>query len=139
MKVVAVKAGDVTAAWPFVRELLKPAIAATNGKITEKDVMLDCMDDFMQLWTVVDKEIVAVVVTQIYNTPQKKICRVILCGGNGVEKWWRRLSAVEKWAKAVGCDLMQIVGRPGWERILEQYNKADVVLEKELWPLAKKK
>jgi hypothetical protein len=54
--------------------------------------------------------------------------------GNNRENWQHYISIIEDFAKQNGCDKMELIARPGWERVLKQFNytKSHVVLDKNL-------
>jgi hypothetical protein len=39
---------------------------------------------------------------------------------------------IESWARTMGCYAIEIVGREGWQRVLPDYKRTAVVLEKPL-------
>ena len=71
------------------------------------------------------------IVTEIIDYPRITSCRFFLAGGDLVELRDAELS-VSEWAKAVGCQRVEIAGRPGWERALTGYKKSAIWLSKEL-------
>ena len=90
----------------------------------------------MQLWLMRGGQGVAVrgaLVTEIANYPRKKTAILrLFAADEGLRAAWRPLLAVvETWARAQGCDGIEVFGRPGWTRILD-YELTQVVLRKEL-------
>jgi hypothetical protein len=47
-------------------------------------------------------------------------------------RWLDLLGGIEEWAKAEGAALVRIYGRPGWVRMLRNYQVSNVVLERRL-------
>ena len=39
---------------------------------------------------------------------------------------------IETWAKLPNCAAMVMRGRPGWERVLKDYEKTKIILQKKL-------
>jgi hypothetical protein len=93
-----------------------------------------------QLWILWDEEAEkpnkyhGVVVTEVINRPLIKICNIRIMVGKGRENWQHYISIIEDFAKKNGCDKMELIARPGWERVLKQFNytKSHVVLDKYL-------
>ena len=62
----------------------------------------------------------AVMITEIENYPQTKICNMFLGAGNMAELNAIRL-AVERWARINGCSRIRLYGRAGWLRHCRRY------------------
>jgi hypothetical protein len=54
--------------------------------------------------------------------------------GHHREKWQHLIKHLEKFALDNNCDKMELIARPGWERVLRnfRYKKSHVLLEKQL-------
>jgi hypothetical protein len=52
--------------------------------------------------------------------------------GKHRDKWQHLVKKIEDFAWANDCDLMELVARPGWEKVLRKfgYSKSHVLLEK---------
>ena len=100
---------------------------------TLNDVLTDLRAGRAQLWLATDNdEVEGIAVTCITEYPQTTTCLIWLCAGMGREKYTPLLGNIEQWAKAQGCASISLEGRPGWERILTDYGKTKIVLEKRL-------
>jgi hypothetical protein len=93
----------------------------------------------MQLWIVFDEEnnkkIKAVVTTQIIRYPQKKVCRIVTLGGEGMEEWVAEvLEILEEWSIEQECEAMETVCRKGFIKKLKSfgYEQTYTILGKEL-------
>lgn len=115
-------------------ERLSPQIDAalrrSGGTHTLRDVKDAIITKKAQLWW--GKE--SAIVTEIEQTPRKKILRFWLAGGNldEIEKMYELISL---WGKDLGCERAIIVGRKGWERTFlkrEGWRATHTVFEKEL-------
>lgn len=76
-------------------------------------------------------------VVEIEAFPRKRVLRFWLAGGDmgggGLEELRDVLRPmVEEWAKAQGCSMSRIEGRPGWARALPGYERVATVSGKEL-------
>jgi len=71
-------------------------------------------------------------VTELVVYPRKKVCRIWMAGGELGELHHEMLPAVEEWAKAKGCAAVEIIGRRGWDRVLDDYRQPHTVLMKEI-------
>ena len=73
----------------------------------------------------------SVIVTEIVDYPQRTSCRIWLAGGD-MDELMEAEKEVADWAKGHGCDSMEIIGRKGWERQLNEYQATATLLTKEL-------
>tara|TARA_R100000808_G_C2150583_1_gene159373 strand:- start:1264 stop:1758 length:495 start_codon:yes stop_codon:yes gene_type:complete len=109
-----------------------------DSTYTTYDVLNDLRAGKAQLWVAGYGDTVdGICVTCINTYPKSKVCLIWLLSGNrgGVYSWElinQLLTKIEAWAEAQGCDLMSIEGRPGWERVLPDYKKTKVILERAL-------
>jgi hypothetical protein len=70
-------------------------------------------------------------VTELLATEWRKVCCVVACGGEGLD-WPLLIKPLEQFAKHEGCSAVRIMGREGWQRVLKDYRRRRVVLEKEI-------
>jgi hypothetical protein len=77
-------------------------------------------------------------ITEIIQRPLIKCCHISIMTGHHREKWQHLIKDIEVWAALNNCDKMELIARPGWEKILKnfKYSKSHVLLEK---PLKKNK
>ena len=72
------------------------------------------------------------VVTEILEHPKKRVARIWLAAGNRFELVTKMLPDIEDWARELGCDSVEVVGRRGWRRVLTGYTEPHTILEKVL-------
>lgn len=119
--------------WPNVRSLVENACEYSGGRYGVEDILDYLLSGAMQLWVVMDKhEIVAITITEIVNFPRLKECRMLACTGVGMNEWVGLIVKIEDWAKQNGCSKITPICRPGWERILKDYKKCHIQLEKNI-------
>ena len=73
----------------------------------------------------------SVIVTEIVDYPQRSTCRIWLAGGD-MKELMQGEKEVSEWAKGLGCDAMEIIGRKGWERQLNEYQATATLLTRKL-------
>lgn len=71
------------------------------------------------------------IVVEIVDYPQRATCRIWLAGGD-MEELIEAEKNICDWARELGCDSMEIIGRKGWERQLRDYKPTATVLVKDL-------
>lgn len=104
-----------------------------GGSYSIHDVLSELRSGAAQLWLAESgDQVTAICITVLNQHPQSKSCLIWLCGGDEVRTWIKLLTHIEDWAKAEGCDLITLRGRAGWERMLPDYEKTKVILEKKL-------
>jgi len=98
----------------------------------------------MQLWIIWDKDksttlekYYGVVVTEVVQRKLKRSCQIFIMTGKHRQKWQHLISVLEDFAEEQECQQMELFARPGWQKILQNYNykRTHVVLEK---PIIKK-
>ena len=124
----------IEAAWPYVQNLIEKACARSSGRYTAQDVKEGCLSRDMQLWTAWRGTIVACAVTEILIYPKIKTCRVMIVTGIGRRQWQQFNNDIARWAKGMGCSMIEAGARPGWARVLkgDGYRSTHVMLERDL-------
>ena len=92
----------------------------------------------MQLWILWDSEAekqnkyYGVVVTEIIQRPLQRCLNIKIMIGRHREKWQHLIKHIEDFAWRQNCDLLELVARPGWKKILKPfgYTESHVLLEK---------
>ncbi|MDE5451333.1 hypothetical protein GWE18_00385 [Bradyrhizobium sp. CSA112] len=113
--------------WPHARGLIKAAIDATNLS-DFADIESDVLEGKQLLWLAWSDHIEAAATTHL----SRGVCTLTACSGHQRERWLPLFARIEKYAKDESCRAMRIIGRPGWERVLDGYRREFVILEKAL-------
>lgn len=116
-------------------DLLEPFLERVRGDFPDDidipSILADLTAARKQLWGFHDGErVTGICVTEI----QHPVCW--LRAGVGTETWRGQIeeiiSAVESWARSLGCERIKLAGRMGWKRRLSAYRQIGVILEKSL-------
>lgn len=123
---------DVWVIWGSVKGFIQDGLAEGESldTILERLTATSC-----QLWVAFDDElIIAACVTELPTIGTRKVCNVISCGGTRMDEWLGlSLPVIEAWAKHNGCTAMRFPEiRPGWQRVLKDYQLKKILLEKAL-------
>lgn len=121
--------------WDEVRPWLADACKTSRGKFDENDIRIGLLERDDQLWIWRTPTAFAVGVTRLINYPKQRVCQLRIVTGTNMDEWAQPcIEAIERWAKANGCDAMEFQARPGWERFLScrGYDKTHVYLERAL-------
>jgi hypothetical protein len=81
---------------------------------------------------VVDKEIIASMVTEIIQYPRKKIVRVITLSGKDMNSWYEFLPMLEGYAISNDCSSLEAWTRKGMARKLKDWKQSYCVITKDL-------
>lgn len=106
--------------WGDVWPLVELAVKRTHGRHSERSVYERIWDGDFQCWLAGNEAmpIQLAVITEIVNYPCQRWCRIVFGGGSEASAYLGFLEAIETWAKANGCEGVEIIGRPGWSRRL---------------------
>ena len=133
--IVGLRADQIEPVWHKIRPLIADAVTHSDGKYEVLDILSALLARDMQAWAITKgDEIVAIVITEIINYPRKKECRVLAVDGEGAKEWVHLVSEIEAWAKANGCQSIEPIARPGWEKLMKPlgYKRTHIILSKEL-------
>ena len=127
-----IPAAMVLLVWEEARPWVARALEIEGGHFAEEDIRAALLSRDMQLWVVraaenpasaapdAGRRIRGILVTEIVRYPRRTVCRLVLAGAEDGARaeWlaWRPL--IDAWARANGCDLVELYGRPGWARLL---------------------
>jgi len=141
MEVVRIPIEELDKVWSMVEKDIKSALAY-SGQLTDSDFVYDlAKQGKFQVWVLWDKEqkittnkYFGVVVTELIKRKFGKVCHIYIMTGRQRNKWQHLISKIENFAKEEGCEMMELIARPGWQKVLKifDYKRTHVVLEKEI-------
>jgi hypothetical protein len=87
-----------------------------------------------QLWSVKDDhgETLMLIVTRILTYELCDTFEIQLAGGTRLRDCLQVVPDLERHARNLDCKLIELRGRPGWQRLMRGYRMRGVALEKEL-------
>lgn len=107
--------------------------ATRVGDWTADNIWREVCGGDMLLWLAVDSPLIyAVVVTKLTKGPSGLWCSVIAAAGTDMDKWKHLMRDIEAYARAEGCNELRLSGRPGWARVLPDFEMRYVTLGKRL-------
>ena len=132
---VLIPTDKVKQVWSIVVKDIADALARSNAYARAEHIKKDILDNKMQLWILWDsetKEYYGVCVTEIIQRPLQRCLNIKIMKGRHRDKWEHLIKHVEEFAWHNNCDLLELVARPGWKKILKQYGNKEshVLLEK---------
>ena len=136
IQLVYIQNEKIDEAWHHVESNIADALARSNGYALASNFKEWIKEKKMQLWILWDKEsehkYYGVVVTEIIQRPLQRVLNIKIMTGTHREKWQHLVKEIEDFAWFNNCDSMELVARPGWEKVLKRfgYKKSHVLLEK---------
>ena len=125
---------DVLPIWREVSPFLKDALAFNPGDFSLRHIIDKLLLRDMQLWVYRPKgEVIAAAVTEITEYSLRRVLNLVLFGGA-----LKRCRSLEPdliaWARARGCNRLELKGRRGWVRKLKDtgWQEVATVVRKEI-------
>ena len=129
---------NVDEVWKVVKNDIANALTRSNGYALSDHIKKWIKDQKMQLWILWDPETeqqnkyYGVVVTEVIQRPLQRCLNIKIMIGRHREKWQHLIKQIEDFAWQQNCDLLELVARPGWKKVLKPfgYTESHVLLEK---------
>ena len=141
INLVGIPKDKVELSWNKVEQSVTEALIRSGGYANSNHFKEWCTEGKCQLWIlwdveepIVEKKYYGVVITEVIQRPLQKCFYIRIMTGHHREKWQHLIKHLEKFAVDNNCDKMELIARPGWERVLRnfRYKKSHVLLEKQL-------
>jgi hypothetical protein len=132
---------NINQVWVLAYPYIKEALSYSNNHHHPEHFKDLLNEGKLQLWMIWNNKaehskdkLYGIIVSEIIQKSIKKVCHIAIATGKNRQKWQHLIEKLENFAKDQGCDCMELIARPGWQKILDKYNykKTHVVLEKEL-------
>ena len=125
MDIVYIPVKDIDKVWVLAKPYIDDALAYSNSHHHSEHFKDLIKKGKLQLWFLWDDK---------KSTVKEKMNGVVVCTGKNRQRWQHLIEKIEEFAKGEGCDCMELIARPGWQKILDKHNykKTHVILEKEL-------
>ncbi len=117
--------GDYLSKLPIVAAShIESALRHSQGEEDLWEILNKINDNIYQLWVSIDtasETIRCTIVTSVVNYSKKKTCRIMYLGAEtGFQEYLYELEGIEDFARAEGCNDIEVFGRPAWKRVLRQ-------------------
>ena len=141
MKLVRIPAEQLDTVWSLIEKDIKDALAYSGNLTSSSFVLEKSKENKFQVWVLWDEDkkttrekYFGVVVTEIIKRELGKVCHIYIMTGRQRHKWQFLVKDIEQFAIDEDCLMMELIARPGWKRILNNfdYKMTHVVLEKKL-------
>ena len=141
MKLVRIPAEQLDTVWSLIEKDIKDALAYSGNLTSSSFVLEKSKENKFQVWVLWDEDkkttrekYFGVVVTELIKRELGKVCHIYIMTGRQRHKWQFLVKDIEQFAIDEDCLMMELIARPGWKRILNNfdYKMTHVVLEKKL-------
>ena len=141
MELVQIPIQELDKVWPIVEKDIRNALAYSSQLNDSTFVYETAKQGKFQVWVLWDnakeqtnEKYFGVVITEIIKRKLGKVCHIYIMTGKQRHKWQYLIKDIEKFAKQEDCKMMELIARPGWQKILNNfgYNRTHVVLEKKI-------
>ena len=141
MELVRIPTKELDKIWGLIEKDIKQSLLF-SGQLSDSEFVLDtAKEGKFQIWILWDKEqktdvekYFGVVITEIIEKKLGKVCHIFMMTGRQRHKWQYLIKDIEKFAKEEKCLMLELITRPGWQKILSQYGykRTHIVLEKQI-------
>lgn len=125
-----IPATELPIVWDKIESLIRRATERDHGRTSPETVKADLEAETALLWVSPDLSAVAVTTTETHPTGLKSLV-IRYAAGNGGD-FNRKMVDFEEYARALGCDAIEIYGRRGWLRALDGFEEDMTVMRKSL-------
>jgi len=138
IELVLIPKQNTSIVWKHCESMIADALARSNNYANASHFKKWISEGKMQLWFLWDKEqdipdrLYGIVITEIIQRPLQRCLNIKIMTGKHREKWQHLIKNIEDFAWQNQCDLLELVARPGWKKILKPfgYQESHVLLEK---------
>ena len=110
---------------------LETALEHAGRTHTIEDVRYLVATNRLQVWSLGD----SLLLTEIADFPSRRALHHFCAVGN-INEIWKLRDEAAAWAKAQGCTLEVVTGRPGWVRVVQRrlqgWNKPQIQITRNL-------
>lgn len=141
MDIVYIPKEEIDKVWVLAKPYVDDALIYSNNHHHSDHFKNLMIQGKLQLWflwddkkNTIQEKMNGVVVSEIINRSIKKVFHLPIVTGKNRQRWQHLIEKLENFAKDQECDCMELIARPGWQKILDKHNyfKTHVVLEKNL-------
>ena len=141
MELVRIPTKELDKVWGLIEKDIRKSLLFSGQLSDSAFVLKTAKEGKFQIWILWDKaqktsveKYFGVVITEIVEKPLGKVCHIYMMTGRQRHKWQYLIKDIEKFAQEEKCSVMELIARPGWQKILNQfgYKRTHVVLEKQI-------
>ena len=141
MELVRIPTKELDKVWGLIEKDIRKSLLYSGQLSDSAFVLQTAKEGKFQVWILWDKKqkttldkYFGLVITEIIQKPLGKICHIYMMTGRQRNKWQHLIKDIEEFAKNENCLMLELIARPGWKKVLNQfgYKPTHIVLEKEI-------
>jgi len=129
--------------WQKLAGFLEPAVRRQTD-YTMQTLLTSVAESRAQVWAIIDDEsdeAVGAVTTSIVTYPSGLVgCEIVAGATRGTQVSWESMrdvvATIEQFAQDQGADVLKILGRPGWQRVFQDFDLDYVCITKRIREMA---
>lgn len=123
--------------WHSLTPYLKDLEGITKGRMDVDDVLMDALSGDSKIWLIYSpskRQTYAVAVTKVIQYSKTKSVLMEFCSGTDRHLWFAKAeSSLVEYAKSVGADMVEALGRKGFIKLLgDDWASEHVILTKRI-------
>lgn len=118
--------------WENLLPLFEEACSWSGGESTPESVVKEMFDGNFQLWAFMhgDKPVsILVICISRFGSGKRKL-EIVLASGSGLKDWLKFEHHMIAFARSMGCSELRMIGREGLQRMLPDWKRTAIVLER---------
>ena len=127
---------QISRTWPKIERFFKRACDRVPTHLTPELILHRAETKQCDLWVIYDENeplpLLGAAATCLRDEPEGTVLTIESIGGEKIIEWKHLFPRFEKLAKDHGVAMIEIEGRPGWQRFLKDYELRRVVVGKRL-------
>ena len=141
MELVRIPTKELDKVWGLIEKDIRKSLLYSGQLSDSAFVLQTAKEGKFQVWILWDKKQKAtldkyfgLVITEIIQKPLGKICHIYMMTGRQRNKWQHLIKDIEEFAKNENCLMLELIARPGWQKVLNNfgYKRTHIVLEKQI-------
>ena len=122
MIVSLVRKDDIELFYPAIYDYMDKCSKYTFGRFDADDIKHHLLTKEQQLWIAYEDNVIyGAVVTEITQYPKFNALTMHFTGGIKLPKWKQAmLKTLQRFAKDIGCMVIESYGRTGWGKVFKQ-------------------
>lgn len=110
--------------WPNAAPALRRAVLHGEPDLELRTLRIRVANGLTQLWKVVDEKgkVSAWATTYLYSSNQnQQTAQITMAAADNAEDFLEMLAPFEEWAKLQGVEVIEVIGREGWKKLLRPH------------------
>ena len=109
--------------WPKIEPIIQRILDVDKDRYDTNDILDEILDGILQVWIGSENdEIEVVVLTKIVPFKKKNVVFIEMLGGKNLYNWINNIDIIKQWGTENNCESIEIIGRPGFRKILKDFN-----------------